>query len=58
MYKIMGCPVYLLPRYVADASIYEFRDPDQPALTKAGYIKSMVINILLDNDKVRPHLCG
>lgn len=51
-FRIMGCQIYLLPPDDVDASPYDFREPDQPARTKAGWIKSEVIGILTDRSDV------
>lgn len=52
-YKIMGCAMYLVPTYDPSASPFDFREPDQPGITKAGWIKSEVISMLLKNNEVR-----
>lgn len=49
-YKVMECPIHLLPPYVPSDSPYHYRDADQPALTKAGWIKSETIGLLTGSE--------
>lgn len=52
-YKIMGCAIYMVPAYNANASPFDYQEPDQPALTKHGWIKMQVIGIQLEESEVR-----
>lgn len=41
----------MLPPYDADGSLaYGFQEPDQPALTKAGFIKAEVLDMIRDSN--------
>lgn len=51
-FRIMECQIYMLPPDDADISPYQFREPDQPAITKPGWIKSQVIGMLTDESDV------
>lgn len=52
-YVIMGCAFQMLAVYDPNTSPYDFREPDQPGLTKQGWIKSSVISMLLEGETVR-----
>lgn len=49
-YQTMECPMHILPPYVPEDSPYQFREADQPALTKAGWIKSETIGLLTGSE--------
>lgn len=51
-YAIMGCAFQLVAAYDPNASPYDFREPDQPGLTKHGWIKFEVISTLLEGNEV------
>lgn len=52
-YKIMGCPIYLIPTYEPEASPFVYREPDQPALTRPSWIKMQVICLHFKDNDVR-----
>lgn len=52
-YVIMGCAFQMLAGYDPNASPYDFREPDQPGLTKHGWIKFQVISALYEGNSVR-----
>lgn len=52
-YVIMGCAFQMLAVYDPNASPYDFREPDQPGLTKQGWIKYQTISTLLEGNSVR-----
>lgn len=42
--------MHMLPPYIPGDSPYQFREADQPALTKAGWIKSETIGLLTGSE--------
>lgn len=46
-YILMGCAFQLVAIYDPGTSPYDFREPNQPGLTKHGWIKFKVICTLL-----------
>lgn len=51
LYRIMECQFHMLPPYDATASPFDYQEPDHPALTKSGWIKSEVVGILMEGSE-------